>query len=70
MVWVQIGYTELPSKTGCKYYSVNDNQKLDEQNNLNIFHHDVNGLWSKMDNLPTKMDILAPRLQKKKILAE
>ena len=57
---------ELPSKTSCKYYSVKDFHILKIQKNLNIFHANVNGLGSKVDNLkefvsttPTKMDILA-----------
>ena len=57
---------ELPSKTSCKYYSVKDFHILKKQKNLNIFHANVNGLGSKVDNLkeflsttPTKMDILA-----------
>ena len=57
---------ELLSKTSCKYYSVNDFQTLNKSKNLNIFHTNINGLGSKVDNLdefltgtPTKMDILA-----------
>ena len=57
---------ELPSKTSCKYYSVKDFHILKKQKSLNIFHANVNGLGSKVDNLkeflpttPTKMDILA-----------
>ena len=55
---------ELPSKTSCKYYSVKDFHILKKQRNLNIFHANVNGLSSKVDNLkeflsttPTKMAI-------------
>ena len=57
---------ELPSKTTCKYYSVNDFHILKKHKKLNIFHANVNGLGSKLDYLkeflvtsPTKMDILA-----------
>ena len=49
----------LPSKTSCKYYSVNDVYILKNQKN-------VNGLESKLDNLKeflsatvTKMDVIA-----------
>ena len=57
---------ELPNKTNCKYYSVNDYQHLNKKNNLNIFHSNINGLGSKLDNLneflassSTVIDILA-----------
>ena len=57
---------ELPSKTSCKYYSVNEFQNLNTLKTFNIFHTNINGLGSKLDNLnefltgtPTKMDILA-----------
>ena len=57
---------ELPSKTSCKYYSVNEYQRLNKKMNLNIFRSNINGLGSKVDNLykflsgtSTKMDILA-----------
>ena len=57
---------ELPNKTNCKYYSVNDYQLLNKKNKLNIFHSNINGLGSKLDNLneflassSTMMDILA-----------
>ena len=57
---------ELPNKTNCKYYSVNDYQRLNKKNNLNIFHSNINGLGSKLDNLneflassSTVIDILA-----------
>ena len=53
-------------KVVAKYYSVNDFQTLKINQNLNIFHTNINGLRSKLDNLnefltgtPTKMDILA-----------
>ena len=42
---------ELPSKTSCKYYSVNDFQTHNKSKNLNIFHTNINGLGSKLDNL-------------------
>ena len=57
---------ELPNKTSCKYYSVNDYQLLNKKNKLNIFHSNINGLGSKLDNLneflassSTMLDILA-----------
>ena len=57
---------ELPSKTSCKYYSVDEYQRLNTKMNLNIFHSNINGLGSKIDNLheflsrtSTKIDILA-----------
>ena len=56
---------ELPSKTSCKYYSVNEYQMLNKKSNLNIFHSNINGLTSKLDNLQeflagssTKLDIV------------
>ena len=56
----------MPNKTNCKYYSVNDYQLLNKKNKLNIFHSNINGLGSKLDNLneflassSTMMDILA-----------
>ena len=56
----------LPNKLSCKYYPVNDFHILKKQKNLNIFHANVNGLGSKLDNLkeflsatPTKVDILS-----------
>ena len=42
---------ELPSKTSCRHYSVKDFHILKKQENLNIFHANVNGLGSKVDNL-------------------
>ena len=42
---------ELPSKTSCKYYYVNEYQRLNNLRNLNIFHTNINGLGSKIDNL-------------------
>ena len=57
---------ELPSKTSCKYYSVNEYQHLNKKMNPDIFHININGLGSKIDNLyeilsgtSSKMDILA-----------
>ena len=41
---------ELPNKTNCNYYSVNDYQLLNKKNKLNIFHSNINGLGSKIDN--------------------
>ena len=56
---------ELPSKTSCKYYSVNEYQQLNNLGNLNIFHTNINEIGSKIDNLyefvsttSNKMDIL------------
>ena len=56
----------LPSKTSCKYYSVNDVYILKNPKKINIFHTNVNGLESKLDNLKeflsatvTKMDVIA-----------
>ena len=56
----------LPTKTSCKYYSVNDYHTLAKHKNLNIFHSNVNGLGSKLDNLEellstksNKIDIVA-----------
>ena len=46
-----IAMEELSSKTCCKYYSVEEYQKLPENNNMNIFHTNINGLESKLDNL-------------------
>ena len=42
---------ELPSKTSCKYYSVDEYQHHNKLGNLNIFHTNINGLGSKIDNL-------------------
>ena len=41
----------ISSMLNSKYYNVNDFQKLDFQNKLNIFHSNVNGLESKFDSL-------------------
>ena len=35
----------------CSYYKVKDIQKLNLDRNLNIFHTDINGLETKMENL-------------------
>ena len=50
----------------CTYYSVNELFKLNLNNNLNIFHTNINGLESKFDSLHeflsskySKMDIIA-----------
>ena len=57
---------ELPFKSSCKYYSVNDFQLLKKSKKFNIFHSNINGLESKLDNLneflsgtSEKLDILA-----------
>ena len=42
---------EVPSRTTCKYYSVNEYHILNKKRNLNIFHSNINGLGSKLDNL-------------------
>ena len=41
----------LPIRSSCKYYSVNEVQNLKINNNFNIFHSNVNGLEAKIDNL-------------------
>ena len=53
-------------QTDCKYYSVNDTQKLNNNKSLNIFHTNINSLEAKFDNLhefisntSTNFDILA-----------
>ena len=57
---------ELPSKSCSKYYSVEEFQLLNLSKNFNIFHTNINGLESKLDNLhefltgtSNKIDILA-----------
>ena len=68
---------ELPIKSTCKYYSVKDFQHLNKsRNNLNILHSNINGIESKLENLHeflsstiNKMDVIALRPQKKKMLA-
>ena len=61
---------ELPSKTSCKYYSINDFQSLNIQDKLNIFHANVCGLGSKLDNLQEFLytSQQSQKLLKKKIL--
>ena len=56
----------LAFQNDCSYYSVNEISKLNLNNNLNIFHTNINGLESKFDNLHeflsstySKMDIIA-----------
>ena len=41
----------LPIRSSCKYYTVNEVQNLKFTNNFNIFHSNVNGLEAKIDNL-------------------
>ena len=41
----------LPIHTSCKFYMINEVQKLKTSLNLNIFHTNKNGLESKFDNL-------------------
>ena len=41
----------LPVRSTCKYYTVNEFQKLNKTNNLNIFHTNINGLEAKFDIL-------------------
>ena len=57
---------ELPSKSSSKYYTIKELQVLNISNNLNIFHTNINGLESKLDNLNEflsgisyKMDVIA-----------
>ena len=66
---------EIPAKGTCKYYSVKEYQLLNEKSNFNIFHSNINGLESKLDNLhefltvsSTKLDLLAITVLKKKIM--
>ena len=42
---------ELPAKGTCKYYSVKKYQLLNKKSNFNIFHSNIIGLESKLDNL-------------------
>ena len=37
--------------TDCKYYSVDEFQKLKINNNFNLFHSNTNSLQAKFDNL-------------------
>ena len=41
----------LPIRSSCKYYSVNEMQNLKSKINFNLFHSNINGLGSKFDNL-------------------
>ena len=41
----------LPIRSSCKYYTVDEVQNLKINNNFNIFHSNINGLDSKFDNL-------------------
>ena len=41
----------LPARSTCKYYTVNEFQKVNMTNNLNIFHTNINGLEAKFDIL-------------------
>ena len=57
---------ELPYRTSCKYYSVNEFEHLNINKKFNIFHTNINGLDSKIHNLHEflsdvtgKLDILA-----------
>ena len=57
---------EIPSNSCSKYYSVADFQLLNISKKFNIFHTNINGLESKLDNLheflsgtSDKIDILA-----------
>ena len=57
---------ELPNNTNSKYFSINEFHKLYKPKNLNIFHTNINGLETKLENLhefvtgtPHKLDILS-----------
>ena len=41
----------LSVRSTCKYYTVNEFQKVNMTNNLNIFHTNINGLEAKFDIL-------------------
>ena len=67
---------ELPIKSTCKYYLVKDFQHLNKARNNLILHSNINGIESKLENLheflsgtTNKMDVIALRHQKKKMLA-
>ena len=52
--------------TNCKYYTVSEFHNSTNNNNLNIFHNNVNGLETKFENVhhflsnvSTKFDIIA-----------
>ena len=56
----------MADQNDCKYYTVNEFQKLNLQKKFNIFHSNVNGLESKFENLhefltsaSSNMDIVA-----------
>ena len=56
----------LPNLTNCQYYSINEFQNVNTTNNFNIYHNNMNGLETKLDNLQhflsdnnTKFDIIA-----------
>ena len=56
---------EIPSKSYSKYYSIKDFKTLNISKSFNIFHSNINGLESKLDNLceflswtSNKIDIL------------
>ena len=42
---------EIPTKSNCRYYSVEEYKHLKKSDNIDIFHANVNGLDSKYDNL-------------------
>ena len=42
---------EIPSKSCSKYYSIKDFKTLNISKSFNIFHSNINGLESKLDNL-------------------
>ena len=42
---------ELPSKSSSKYYMIKELQLLNISSNFNIFHTNINGIESKLDNL-------------------
>ena len=47
---------DLPNLVNSKYHTVEDFQKLDIQDNFNIFHANVNGLESKFETLRTFLE--------------
>ena len=42
---------DIPTKSSCRYDSVEEYRQLKKSDNLDIFHANVNGLDSKYDNL-------------------
>ena len=63
--------------TNCKYYTVSEFHNSTGNNNLNIFHNNVNGLESKFENFhhflsndSTKFDIIAITETSQKITSE